>query len=49
MQEDFSNMEKEDDTENIPKETIELLPPNLTIYIRNLNEKIPLDGHFNNN
>lgn len=48
MQEDYSNIDKESDSENIPKETIELLPPNFTIYIRNLNEKIPLDGFFNN-
>lgn len=28
------------------KENIELLPPNNTIYINNLNEKIHIDGFF---
>jgi len=45
MQEGFPLGKDDGNTsEHTPKEIIELFPPNKTVYIRNLNEKIPLDG-----
>ena len=45
MQEGFPPAKEEmNNSENTPKEVIELYPPNHTVYIRNINEKIPLEG-----
>ena len=48
MQDVFAPAKEEmNNSENTPKEVIELFPPNNTVYIRNINEKIPLDGKLN--
>lgn len=48
MQEDNNKpgLENEElkDLDESQKEVIELLPPNNTVYINNLNEKIQIDG-----
>lgn len=45
MQDVFAPVKEDmNNSENTPKEVIELYPPNNTVYIRNINEKIPLDG-----
>lgn len=54
MQEDNKSeqdaiVRENDNAEEDLKENIELLPPNNTIYINNLNEKIHIDGFFKNN
>ena len=42
MQESYK--EDGNSSEDVQKEPIEYFPPNQTVYIRNINEKIPLDG-----
>ena len=45
MQENYQAKE-ESNSEGNTVEPIEFFPPNNTVYIRNLNEKIPVEGSF---